>query len=115
MPSHAVLFAFDFDAVGENSLIAIVLGVAGLGCSIAWLFWVVVGRSLALKFGYIRPKADDFLVLAWEAERLGRWDSALAAYDKALHLDPESADAKERRANLLQEHPELDGGKPPRI
>jgi hypothetical protein len=91
----------------DNVVGVIVLGVAGLGIALATVFWLVGGRSIAASRGWVRPQCDDFLVQAWNAERAEQWDDALAAYNKALGLDPWSPDARARLENLLQSHPEL--------
>ena len=69
-----------------------------------------LARPFAVLFGHVPRTAYDFLVAAWKAERRGEWADALAAYDRALDLEPKDADARQRRDSLIAAHPELAGG-----
>lgn len=87
----------------------IAIGVIGLTATVLWLFWILIGRPYAVSSGLIPMTAYDHIVLAWKAERQGRWADALAEYDKALALNPTDPDARIRRDSLLAAHPELSG------
>src|SRR5262245_27358203 len=53
-----------------------------------------------------RIRRSDFereLAAAIGAHRTGRFDDALAAYDRAIALDPQAVEAHYRRANLLSQ------------
>jgi hypothetical protein len=56
--------------------------------------------------------AYDYLVRGWKAERQGRWGDGLRAYDLAIEVDRKLAEAHERRAALLDNHPNLQSAKP---
>lgn len=84
--------------------VACMVGVVGICC---WMLWTLMIRPYLLAMGRINPTAADFIVRGWKAEREGRNDDALDAYDSALRLQRINEDAKQRRAALLERCPEL--------
>ncbi|OWK40617.1 tetratricopeptide repeat protein [Fimbriiglobus ruber] len=65
-------------------------------------------RPLAVSLGLVRLTPYDYMVQAWKAERAGRWEDALAAYDQALRLDPSDQDTHARRNTVLEHLSDLD-------
>ena len=71
------------------------------------LLWRLIVRPLAARRRIIKPTADDFMIMGWEADRSGQGDVALAAYNEALGLEPWDQEAADRRAGLLHRRPDL--------
>jgi hypothetical protein len=75
--------------------------------SLLRLVWDLVGRPLAVRHGVVEPTADDFVLAGWGAERAGRAEDALAAYDEALRHRPWDEETTARRAGLIRRCPYL--------
>jgi len=59
-------------------------------------------RELAEKAVQLEPLPDNYYILAWACARNGDKNSALAAIDKALALDPSNAQYRRMRALIQQ-------------
>jgi hypothetical protein len=83
------------------------LAVAGFAAvySMAWLLWRIAGRAAAVSLGLIPLAAQDYLVLAWKAERKGRWADARMAYEQATRLDPTAPEVRAYSDDILTRQP----------
>lgn len=87
----------------KTLLVTVVFILASMAVAAAWFFL----RALLVSLGAMPPTADDHVVRGWKAQRRGQWAAALLAYCKALQMDPQHPDAKERYDALLAALPEL--------